>query len=107
MPNLEDQEYLTITQAAKVKCCTRTTIYAMIEAGKIKIEVIAGHKLIANTEEFQKVNPKSHLWKRRKREKEKVEQLEDRVERLELETKDREYRLIQLERRLGDIEVKE
>lgn len=107
MSNLEEQEYFTITQAAKVKGCTRKTVYSMIQTGQIKIEIIAGHKLIANTEEFRRVNPKSHHWKRSKQHKDQIEQLEERVERLEATGREQERRLLRLERKLMDLETRD
>ena len=70
-------EYLTITNAAKQKGCTRVTIYKWLKQGKIKKYEVAGKKFVVNDESFVQAKSKAE------EEMSRVERLEERVEKIE------------------------
>ena len=70
-------EYLTITDAARQKGCTRVTIYKWLKQGKIKKYEVAGKKFVVNDEDFVKAKSKAE------EEMSRVERLEERVEKIE------------------------
>jgi len=69
--------YLTITEAAKLKSCSRVTIYKWIEEGKLTIHEMARRKYIARDERFEEAKSQ------REGEMLRVARLEERMAKVE------------------------
>ena len=50
---MTQEKYITITEAARIKGCTRSTIYRLIHEGKINICEIGGRGFVVIDEKFQ------------------------------------------------------
>ena len=70
-------EYLTITQAAKLKGCTRVTIYKWLKQGKLNTHEVAGKRFVVNDAKLAQAQSQM------KEDMSRVESLEKRVEGLE------------------------
>lgn len=70
-------EYLTITQAAKLKGCTRVTIYKWLEQGKLTSMEVAGKKFVVKDGKFAEAKSEMEGQMRQ------VERLEERLVRVE------------------------
>ena len=46
------EEYLTVTKAAELKECSRTTIYQLIRRGRINTYEVAGKQFVINDDAF-------------------------------------------------------
>jgi excisionase family DNA binding protein len=69
--------YLTISQAAKLKGCTRVTIYKWIEQCKLSVYVVAGRRFVVEDEIFAAAKSG------REEERGKIARLEERLANLE------------------------
>lgn len=55
---MSEQEYLSVTDAAKAKECSRTTIYRAADDGRINDAEIAGKRLIVADDAWRGFEPK-------------------------------------------------
>lgn len=84
--------YITITDAAKIKDCTRKVIYNHIKRGDITTEIVLGRRAVVNDEKFQQLKIKKGNWKALVETsksiaalRKEIDRLEERVEKLEAE----------------------
>ena len=73
------KEYLTVTQAAKVKHVTRATVYQWLKRNALNTFEIAGRKFIVKDDKFESLQPQDSI------DHSKIGALERRVELLERE----------------------
>ncbi len=90
-----DTEYLTVSKAAKIKQCSRTTIYHQMKQGRINTYEFAGKQFVIKDETFEniQINRGVPFGKM----EERLAQLEEKVSQLEEENKGLEERVIELE----------
>ncbi len=73
---MNQEKYVTVTEAAKIKGCTRSTIYKLIHDGKINICEIDGCGFVVVDNKFQHAELRQDLRR-------KVNELEARLANIE------------------------
>lgn len=76
-------QYLTITEAAKRKGCTRRVIYGYIERGLLNTQTVLGKRAVVNDEHFQALTISKGNWQILTDLTEKVSTLDDRLSTVE------------------------
>ncbi len=69
--------YMSVTEAAKLKGCTRVTIYKWIAQGKLNLYEVAGRRFVVRDEKFERAKSE------REEEMRRVARLEERMAKLE------------------------
>ena len=95
---LEKNYYLTFTQAAKCKSCTRASIYKAISAAKILEAKLDGKRFVVNDAKFQSWKPSNigHV---------KTLQIQERVSLLEKNTQELNKQILDLQAKIAKLDM--
>jgi excisionase family DNA binding protein len=84
---MNPQKYVTVTEAAKIKECTRSTIYKFIHDGEINICEIGGRGLVVVDEQFQRLELRQDLRRKVNALESRLANIESKIEMLQQEVR--------------------
>ena len=79
---MNQERYITVTEAAKIKGCTRSTIYKFIHDGEINICEIGGRGFVVADEQFQRIELRQDLRRKVNALEAKLLAIESKIETL-------------------------